>query len=535
MKLKTKLIPLTALATAAAVATPLAVSSCAKQDKTYDITHGFIPGFNQYSENVILSQYQATAEYVKFAKENPELFIQDLAYGAFYNWQEIFGRFSSTQKLGTQITMSVDLIDFTATTPTFGTSRVQFSGETPLDYPTVSFTSKQTVAFKMKLIPQVSPHALVTDIVNETEYEFKLDITTEYKDVIFFACPFNPAYKMDGAPEEMYDPTGRTWYISFLDGSSVPEAMMGNSNPWSISASANSYSHQTTKDPRTGQVRTETANESTVSVVLDSIMKLVEMYRLVDNFMGIVQDLAKGDSEMISEWLRYYDGGMMMWGSMLNFKSYYLDATYHSPVIENITKGGMLGSETYAPLSNNELIVPEDEPTTCEFDLGRGLQFVPSRYVNADKKVDIGNVKLILDEPIRLSQSYINSQQILDAAPVRVVQIGDDSTNEYDIIDWTGWEEEDPIIINIPAKLVVKDDSGEYVDAPFTAEEVSKYGIDDGEGYYYFDFKLNKKQLNIQIPVYEQTAEGDWNLISTIDSIIDLRTPTVRLWYHIEY
>lgn len=525
MKLKFKLIPLTALATAAAVATPLAVSSCAKQNETFDLTHGYIPEIEQYSGNSVLSQYQATAAYVQFAKENPEALIKDLAYGAANQWQEIFSRFGRGSK-GQTYNLTANQISFSATQPTFGTAKVQFAGEEPLDYPTISFTTTQKIDCKLTYKPSLQLQATLS-----AEYDYQFDIVTEYKDVVFFACPFNPVRKMVGSPftEEDIDPTGRTWYISFLDGSMSPEAIIANSNPWSINASTTAVAHVIAKDTA-GNVITDTTDTTKVSTVINSIISLRNVFEQEYQFLSTVFQMSQSSSpEALTKWRQYYDAGMMLWGATLNHKSYYLDSMYHAPSIVNKAgkKSKFSMMESYMPLCNSDPIAPGEAE---EISLDDGLEYILSRYTAQDKTVDIGNVSLILDNPI-----YLPKAELTMGETPKFIQIGEVGTTEYPILVWPqDWKQGDDIPpVELPAKLVAKDESGAYVPSPYTAEEIERYGeITDEAGKYSMDFKVNKKQLTIEIPVYEQIEDG-WKLIDTITSIIDIRTNVAKLLFDI--
>lgn len=208
MKLKTKLIPIAAVAVTAASIVPISLTSCSKNEqiKMNDISTAelakpadiekYVDGKNPLTEET------ASETYYNLIKREPKLFVQDLAWGVYKNWYSYFDENNfdtwvetSGPDLYYKYSSKLTSLKFGATNPTITTKTIRLrDGRGEVTYPAISFKMKVEVKADVQT---TVPNLTETESSTVSRRNILFTCESEFKDVLFFAYTGYADYKAD--------------------------------------------------------------------------------------------------------------------------------------------------------------------------------------------------------------------------------------------------------------------------------------------------------------------------------------------------
>lgn len=302
MKLRNKLIPLTGIAAVAAVATPLALTSCNKSDiQMVDITKGYVPTIEPHVGDFLGTQ-KTNQEYFGGIKSNGDIFTQDYIYGKWLTWQSYI---SKAKQLSTPTNIKINSLKTGISTPVFGSVDIAYPGEPSLTYPTISVSFKTEADFDIE----------VNNTSKFTKTNHVISCTVTYDNMPFYAhVGATNTHKATNAIVGYWNPT-----IPYM----ADEAYVYNYNlsDWAIK-----YDYkQTTKirEVNKGQAATEAEYTNNKSDVINTPA-------------GMYETFTSSSST---------DSTYLQTGLTLDYPSYYLSDIVQAP---ELTSAGRIETTAYA-------------------------------------------------------------------------------------------------------------------------------------------------------------------------------------------
>lgn len=280
MKKINKLLTLFVATGGAALAAPMALTSCASQITMFDVKDGFKPTIKP-APRTRENPTTATQLYIDTVTKSPYIFVSDMIYGISQAWNSVLNQ--SGYKVNT---FKIGVSD-----PTFGETLVWTMNEPDTIFPTISFS------YKIQLDYTVSTNSPSTQSKQSKHVQFDLDVN--YNNVIFYAS------------EQLEN--GR-WCIGMFDNSINREESIWpyehSINPWSIQYKC-PISVTTTK-----QVGT-------------TILTNEETYNLNGKLDSAFDVIAALESSEKSEYC-----GIVMQEIFWIYESYYLQYVSHKPEVK---------------------------------------------------------------------------------------------------------------------------------------------------------------------------------------------------------
>lgn len=336
MKLKSKLIPILTVASAATIATPLILTSCAKTLAMDDLLLSdtaakptFSPIQNQ---DPFETNSEATEKYIEFIKEDPSRWVQDAKWGIYQNWMSFFDWANYGDTVGKWELGFYDAklltLEAGVSEPTFDKVNIAKPSSRDVEYNTISFKMKVHVVAMVNTIDPTTAGTYITRKIETT-------VETEYKDMIFFAYPAStdvkgyPVYAGEEANDRRV-PTGnpdsiRTgWFITISDNSEDQEKYKYyTSKDWGIKYSASMKIETTRTDYTTGQ-KTKVVDEG----AFDGNVNKYETFNQLVNLKNY-----KLDSSAMS-WYEQDPGAILANALLLDVITYYYSSVVIVPSIK---------------------------------------------------------------------------------------------------------------------------------------------------------------------------------------------------------